>query len=78
MYVNNNPYKYNDPNGEFLNHIVGALASAALKVAIQVVTTGEFQVWVPLYLCLAQVYIQVIKVHETLVNGKALFIVKAK
>jgi RHS repeat-associated protein len=45
LYVNNNPYKYTDPDGEFLNAIVGALASAALEVAIQVVTTGEVSDW---------------------------------
>nr|WP_266197952.1 hypothetical protein [Shewanella piezotolerans] len=41
MYVNNNPYKYNDPNGEFLNFIVGAVAGAALDAAVQYATTGE-------------------------------------
>jgi len=41
LYVNNNPYKYNDPNGEFLNFIVGAVVGAALDVAVQYATTGE-------------------------------------
>lgn len=38
MYVNNNPYKYNDPNGEFLNFAVKFVADVALNVAVQVAT----------------------------------------
>ncbi|NRB26011.1 MAG: RHS repeat-associated core domain-containing protein [Shewanella sp.] len=37
MYVNNNPYKYTDPNGEFL---IGALFNAALDITIQLVENG--------------------------------------
>ena len=37
MYVNNNPYKYKDPNGEFL---AGAFFSAALDVGIQLIENG--------------------------------------
>jgi RHS repeat-associated protein len=40
LYVNNNPYKYTDPNGEFL---VGAIVGAVLDVAVQTVliSTGQ-------------------------------------
>ncbi|WP_334031131.1 RHS repeat-associated core domain-containing protein [Alteromonas sp. P256] len=37
MYVNNNPYKYKDPSGEFL---AGAFFSAALDVGIQLIENG--------------------------------------
>jgi len=33
LYVNNNPYKYTDPNGEFL--FIGAAIGAVLDVAVQ-------------------------------------------
>lgn len=35
LYVNNNPYKYNDPDGEFLNFIVGGAFAAAQNIALQ-------------------------------------------
>jgi RHS repeat-associated protein len=35
LYVNNNPYKYNDPDGEFLNFVVGAVAGAVQNVVVQ-------------------------------------------
>ena len=34
MYVNNNPYKYNDPDGEFLNSLVGGLVGGIVSVAL--------------------------------------------
>ncbi len=37
LYVNNNPYKYTDPNGEFLLQAVGAIGGAILGVAAQAV-----------------------------------------
>jgi hypothetical protein len=37
LYVNNNPYKYTDPNGEFLLQAAGALGGAILGVAAQAV-----------------------------------------
>jgi uncharacterized protein RhaS with RHS repeats len=40
MYVNNNPYKYTDPNGEFL---VGAFISLAIEGAVQI-AQGELNV----------------------------------
>ena len=41
MYVNNNPYKYNDPNGEFLNFIIGAAVGAIAEAAVQVAFEGR-------------------------------------
>jgi hypothetical protein len=41
MYVNNNPYKYTDPNGEFLANIIGAVVGAGIDAAIQYASTGE-------------------------------------
>ena len=40
LYVNNNPYKYNDPDGEFLNFIIGAGAGALINFSAQVLTKG--------------------------------------
>ncbi|ACR13961.1 Rhs family protein [Teredinibacter turnerae T7901] len=40
-YVNNNPYKYNDPDGEFIQVLVGAAIGAAMDAAIQYAVTGE-------------------------------------
>ena len=44
MYVNNNPYKYNDPNGEFLNFVASFVVNVAVEAAIQYATTGEVDV----------------------------------
>ena len=44
MYVNNNPYKYNDPNGEFLNFAVKFVADVALNVAVQVATGQDVDI----------------------------------
>ncbi|WP_081227776.1 RHS repeat-associated core domain-containing protein, partial [Pseudoalteromonas luteoviolacea] len=41
LYVNNNPYKYTDPNGEFLNFIIGAAVGAAIEAGVQLATTGS-------------------------------------
>jgi hypothetical protein len=41
LYVNNNPYKYNDPDGKFLNFVAGAVAGAVIDAAVQYSTTGE-------------------------------------
>ena len=38
MYVNNNPYKYTDPNGEFL---WGAFVGAAAEIAVQMVVENK-------------------------------------
>ena len=40
-YANNNPYKYTDPDGEFVNLVVGAIAGGAIDAAIQYATTGK-------------------------------------
>jgi RHS repeat-associated protein len=40
MYVNNNPYKYNDPDGKLLNFVIGAAVGAAIEAGIQLATTG--------------------------------------
>ena len=44
MYVNNNPYKYNDPNGEFLNFVVSFVVNVAVESAIQYATTGTVDI----------------------------------
>jgi uncharacterized protein RhaS with RHS repeats len=41
LYVNNNPYKYTDPNGEFLNFAVKFVADVAVGAALNYVTTGS-------------------------------------
>ncbi len=35
LYVNNNPYKYTDPDGEFLQAIIGAAIGAVAEIAAQ-------------------------------------------
>jgi RHS repeat-associated protein len=35
LYVNNNPYKYTDPDGEFIHMIVGAAIGAAIDAGLQ-------------------------------------------
>jgi RHS repeat-associated protein len=41
LYVNNNPYKYVDPDGEFLNFAAKFVLDVALGVAINYATTGS-------------------------------------
>jgi hypothetical protein len=41
LYVNNNPYKYTDPNGEFLNFAIGAFVGAVAEIAVQVAFEGR-------------------------------------
>ena len=45
LYVNNNPYKYTDPNGEFLNFAIGAIVGAAVEIGTQVLTEGKVNNW---------------------------------
>ena len=45
MYVNNNPYKYTDPNGEFLNFVVGAVGGFIAEVGTQLMTDGKVTSW---------------------------------
>ncbi|EHR41582.1 YD repeat protein [Alishewanella jeotgali KCTC 22429] len=40
-YANNNPYKYVDPDGEFVNFAIGALIGAAAEIAVQVMVEGK-------------------------------------
>jgi RHS repeat-associated protein len=44
LYVNNNPYKYVDPDGEFLNFALKFAFDVAVNVAFNYVTTGEMNV----------------------------------
>jgi len=44
LYVNNNPYKYVDPDGEFLNFVVKFALDVAINVAVNYITTGEMNV----------------------------------
>jgi uncharacterized membrane protein YeaQ/YmgE (transglycosylase-associated protein family) len=45
LYVNNNPYKYTDPNGEFLNFVVGAVGGFIAEVGTQLITDGTVTSW---------------------------------
>lgn len=40
LYVNNNPYKYKDPDGEFLWHAVGAAIGAGMNIGAQLYSNG--------------------------------------
>jgi RHS repeat-associated protein len=44
LYVNDNPYKYVDPDGEFLNFALKFAFDVAINVAFNYVTTGELNV----------------------------------
>jgi hypothetical protein len=44
LYVNDNPYKYVDPDGEFLNFALKFVLDVAINVAFNYVTTGEMNV----------------------------------
>jgi uncharacterized protein RhaS with RHS repeats len=44
LYVNNNPYKYTDPNGELLQ-LIGAAISASIEIAVQVADKGKVTNW---------------------------------
>lgn len=43
-YVNNNPYKYVDPDGEFLNFAAKFVLDVGVNIAFNYVTTGEMDV----------------------------------
>jgi RHS repeat-associated protein len=43
-YVNNNPYKYVDPDGEFLNFAAKFVLDVGINVAFNYVTTGQMDV----------------------------------
>jgi RHS repeat-associated protein len=43
-YVNNNPYKYVDPDGEFLNFAAKFVLDVGVNVAFNYVTTGQMDV----------------------------------
>jgi len=40
LYVNNNPYKYTDPNGEFLHSLVGGLVGGVVSLALDYASSG--------------------------------------
>ncbi|MBU2917288.1 RHS repeat-associated core domain-containing protein [Psychrosphaera sp. F3M07] len=42
LYVNNNPYKYADPNGEFLNFVIGAAVGGIFEAASQALAGNGF------------------------------------
>lgn len=44
LYVNDNPYKYVDPDGEFLNFVAKFVLDVGVNVAINYLTTGELNV----------------------------------
>ena len=44
LYVNNNPYKYVDPNGEFLQ-LAGAIIGAGLEAYSQYSKSGKITSW---------------------------------
>jgi RHS repeat-associated protein len=41
LYVNDNPYKYKDPDGKFIWHAVGAVVGGAVNAYVQHKTTGK-------------------------------------
>ncbi|MEP4098721.1 polymorphic toxin-type HINT domain-containing protein, partial [Paraglaciecola sp.] len=41
LYVNNNPFKYTDPDGEFINFAVKFVADVALGAAVNYLETGD-------------------------------------
>lgn len=45
MYVNNNPYKYTDPDGEFIQALIGAAVGFTAEVITQVATNGGVNDW---------------------------------
>ncbi|RHW77715.1 RHS repeat-associated core domain-containing protein [Colwellia sp. RSH04] len=45
LYVNNNPYKYTDPDGEFLNFAIGGIVGAAVEAFSQIATEGSVTNW---------------------------------
>jgi len=45
LYVNNNPYKYTDPDGEFLQAIIGAAIGAVAEIAAQKIGGAENINW---------------------------------
>ena len=44
LYVNNNPYKYVDPDGEFLNFVAKFVLDVGVNIAFNYITTGEMNV----------------------------------
>jgi RHS repeat-associated protein len=44
LYVNNNPYKYVDPDGEFLHFVAKFVLDVGINMAFNYVTTGELNV----------------------------------
>jgi RHS repeat-associated protein len=44
LYVNNNPYKHVDPDGEFVNFAAKFVFDVGVNIAINYVTTGEMDV----------------------------------
>ena len=44
LYVNNNPYKYVDPDGEFLNFAAKFVLDVGVNIAFNYVTTGQLDV----------------------------------
>ncbi|WP_252731643.1 RHS repeat-associated core domain-containing protein [Psychrosphaera sp. F3M07] len=45
MYANNNPYKYTDPDGEFIQFAIGAAVGFISEVATQYATSGGVNDW---------------------------------
>ncbi len=42
LYMNNNPYKYTDPDGEFLNFAIGAIVGAIAETTSQAIAGKGF------------------------------------
>jgi RHS repeat-associated protein len=74
LYVNNNPYKYVDPDGEFLNFAVKFVLDVGINVAFNYVTTGKLNVGG----ALKESAIGVLNPAKTLAKGKQLSAAIAK
>ncbi|WP_313933495.1 RHS repeat-associated core domain-containing protein [Pseudidiomarina fusca] len=45
MYANNSPYKYKDPDGEFIQFAIGAAVGFASEVITQIASGGSVSDW---------------------------------
>jgi RHS repeat-associated protein len=68
LYVNNNPYKYVDPDGEFLNFAAKFILDVGINIAFNYVTSGSFGVG----MALKEAATGILNPAKTLVKAKKL------